>query len=65
MTKDGQLEVKDIVKVRVRDYILRGAITEIKGNMATIHIPVYYGDYTWKVKENLNNLEIAEKEVKK
>lgn len=70
------VKVGDIVKVNVLKYKnFRGAVTEIKNNVATIEVPTYYGAkepvvlyrdvrFLRKSPETLKELEDQKKEEK-
>lgn len=62
----NEFKVGEVVKVLVNEkWRFRGEIIDIKDNMATVAVPVYYGSYVeyipavsnvndlWKVKETL------------
>ena len=48
---------KDIVIVQVNERRVRGKLTKIENNLATIQVPTYYRDGFIEVETNINDVE--------
>lgn len=59
------VKVGDKVWVKVLDkYNFRGFVTEIKGNIATINVPAYYGNKNIVFEKDINSLVLVPETLK-